>query len=97
MHEHELTKTRCAYEDGRYKCDICFKDGQGWVYVCSDCSFDAHLLCAWNNNNNDDDNDNYKKNTEPFNQNNIDDGQMNTEGRNDTINILLSNTGINNA
>ena len=98
IHAHELTKTSCTYDDGRYTCDVCSKPGQGWVYVCSDCNFDAHLFCAWKNDNNDDANANEKVDkggTEPIDQHNSDDDQvMSAEGGNDTINILLSITGM---
>jgi hypothetical protein len=50
-HEHQLQKTGRVYEhnSGFYKCDLCGEDGNGWVYHCDTCNFDAHLQCAESN------------------------------------------------
>ena len=47
-HEHTLKKIRCDYEGGKFECDVCYESGGGWVYNCSICQFDVHLVCADN-------------------------------------------------
>eukprot|EP01031_Cornospumella_fuschlensis_P024385 gene24385-29480_t len=44
-HEHVLKKMSQVYR-GRYGCDVCAGDGEGWVYHCEECRFDAHPLCV---------------------------------------------------
>lgn len=46
--EHPLVKLEEVY-GGSYGCNICGKNGQGWVYHCDEDYFDAHPQCAvWN-------------------------------------------------
>ena len=40
-HCHQLLKTT-----RRYGCDICEGAGDGWVYHCEECDWDAHLACV---------------------------------------------------
>lgn len=44
-HPHALNKLAHVY-DGSYGCDICSTAGQGWVYHCEECGFDAHPCCV---------------------------------------------------
>ncbi|XP_010544532.1 PREDICTED: diacylglycerol kinase theta-like [Tarenaya hassleriana] len=34
------------YEEGRFRCDACGKDGDGFSYHCGDCGIDLHTVCA---------------------------------------------------
>lgn len=42
--EHSLKLSRRP----NYICDACDSEGQGWSYLCADCDFDLHLMCALN-------------------------------------------------
>jgi nucleoredoxin len=44
-HPHNLIKMPKVY-GGRYGCDICGTGGEGWVYHCDECRYDAHPHCA---------------------------------------------------
>jgi len=44
-HEHELVKLISVYR-GQYGCDICGTGGEGYVYHCEECGFDAHPCCV---------------------------------------------------
>jgi tetratricopeptide (TPR) repeat protein len=44
-HEHVLSKLPSVYK-GFYNCDLCKKQGNGWVYSCVDCGFDTHPHCV---------------------------------------------------
>ena len=43
-HEHLLEKLESVYA-GDYVCDVCEKLGEGWVYHCKECGWDAHPSC----------------------------------------------------
>eukprot|EP01031_Cornospumella_fuschlensis_P023236 gene23236-28222_t len=45
-HEHALKKMSHVYR-GHYGCDVCDTGGEGWVYHCDECGFDAHPLCVF--------------------------------------------------
>lgn len=45
-HEHPLAKIQCPYRGGAYGCDVCGGGGQGWVFHCDECNFDACPRCA---------------------------------------------------
>eukprot|EP00128_Syssomonas_multiformis_P013022 Colp12_sorted_trinity150504_noHs@30155 len=47
-HPHTLTLKEIAYAHtgGRYGCDVCGQMGDGPVYQCSECGFDAHVDCC---------------------------------------------------
>ncbi|RYY82189.1 redoxin domain-containing protein, partial [archaeon] len=45
-HEHVLKKLPHVYR-GVYGCDVCETEGQGWVYHCEHCGWDAHPLCIF--------------------------------------------------
>lgn len=47
-HEHPLVKKSHVYR-GSYGCDICAEPGNGWVYHCDECGFDAHPRCVVTN------------------------------------------------
>ncbi|EOA27519.1 hypothetical protein CARUB_v10023658mg [Capsella rubella] len=34
------------YQEGRFRCDACGKDGDGFAYHCGDCGIDLHTVCA---------------------------------------------------
>jgi len=44
-HEHPLVKMPKVY-GGSYGCDVCGEGGEGWVYHCDQCGFDAHPACV---------------------------------------------------
>lgn len=45
-HEHPLAKIRCPYRGGRFGCDVCGGGGEGWVFHCDKCNFDACPSCV---------------------------------------------------
>jgi nucleoredoxin len=45
QHPHPLQKLASVYRGG-YGCDVCGGSGEGWVYHCDQCKFDAHPKCA---------------------------------------------------
>jgi hypothetical protein len=45
MHEHALVYGKCTYDGKTYGCDLCKIGGQGAVFHCSICDFDAHPHC----------------------------------------------------
>ncbi|KAF8087833.1 hypothetical protein N665_0565s0019 [Sinapis alba] len=34
------------YQEGRFRCDACGKNGDGFAYHCGDCGIDLHTVCA---------------------------------------------------
>ncbi|KAL0896405.1 hypothetical protein Bca101_080366 [Brassica carinata] len=34
------------YQEARFRCDACGKDGDGFAYHCGDCGIDLHTVCA---------------------------------------------------
>ncbi|CAA7050587.1 unnamed protein product [Microthlaspi erraticum] len=34
------------YQEGKFRCDACGKDGDGFAYHCGDCGIDLHTVCA---------------------------------------------------
>eukprot|EP00930_Biecheleria_cincta_P076826 TRINITY_DN6403_c0_g1_i1.p1 TRINITY_DN6403_c0_g1~~TRINITY_DN6403_c0_g1_i1.p1 ORF type:complete len:214 (-),score=46.13 TRINITY_DN6403_c0_g1_i1:205-846(-) len=44
-HDCVLKKMASVYR-GQYGCDICNGGGEGWVYHCDECGFDAHPRCV---------------------------------------------------
>lgn len=34
------------YQEGRFRCDACGEDGDGFAYHCADCGIDLHTVCA---------------------------------------------------
>ncbi len=45
LHPHPLKKMESVYY-GSYGCDVCGISGEGWVYHCDECGWDAHPECA---------------------------------------------------
>jgi nucleoredoxin len=45
LHSHPLKKMKSVYY-GSYSCDVCRNTGEGWVYHCDECGWDAHPECA---------------------------------------------------
>lgn len=45
QHSHPLKKLPSVYR-GQYGCNVCHGSGEGWVYHCDLCNFDAHPRCA---------------------------------------------------
>jgi nucleoredoxin len=45
QHSHPLKKMASVYR-GQYGCNVCHGSGEGWVYHCDLCDFDAHPKCA---------------------------------------------------
>lgn len=45
-HEHEMALKKSSYPASAYRCDGCFKLGQGWSYHCDRCGYDLHPYCA---------------------------------------------------
>ena len=45
QHSHPLKKMPSVYR-GQYGCNICHGSGDGWVYHCDLCGYDAHPKCA---------------------------------------------------
>merc|ERR1712217_773616 len=44
-HPHPLKKMESVYS-GMYGCDLCQGSGEGWVYHCDECGWDAHPKCV---------------------------------------------------
>jgi hypothetical protein len=44
--QHPLVKLEKIY-NGRYYCDLCKKAGSGWVFSCTECGFDTHPKCCF--------------------------------------------------
>ena len=74
-HHHELTLESSVYA-GEYTCDICAKNGRGWVYHCEH-SYDVHPQCALDNF------DEYvEKAIEGYNEDSEEDGNYSDKGGN---------------
>lgn len=46
LHPHVLSKRESVYRHGQYNCDVCHQSGNGWVFHCQPCGWDAHPECA---------------------------------------------------